>query len=162
MDRVIQRKKMPSWQWVLIAIALLAASWFAYTLLVDASIRTYRVSADQLIVSSIEYGAFEDAIPIRVTIQPFNSVFLDAVNGGAVEEVFVEEGSFVEAGQPLLQLSNTNLRLSAAQNDTNITEQLNLLNNITDGFETTKLSTQRQIIDTEYRIIVLERQRTRH
>ena len=162
MDRVIQRKKMPSWQWVLIAIALLAASWFAYTLLVDASIRTYRVSADQLIVSSVEYGAYEDAIPIRVTIQPFNSVFLDAVNGGAVEEVFVEEGSFVEAGQPLLQLSNTNLRLSAAQNDTNITEQLNLLNNITDGFETTKLSTQRQIIDTEYRIIVLERQRTRH
>ena len=153
---------MPSWQWVLIAIALLAASWFAYTLLVDASIRTYRVSADQLIVSSVEYGAFEDASHIRGTIQPFNSVFLDAVNGGAVEEVFVEEGSFVEAGQPLLQLSNTNLRLSAAQNDTNITEQLNLLNNITDGFETTKLSTQRQIIDTEYRIIVLERQRTRH
>ena len=144
MDRVIQRKKMPSWQWVLIAIALLAASWFAYTLLVDASIRTYRVSADQLIVSSVEYDAFEDAIPIRGTIQPFNSVFLDAENGGAVEEVFVEEGSFVEAGQPLLQLSNTNLRLSAAQNDTNITEQLNLLNNITDGFETTKLSTQRQ------------------
>jgi HlyD family secretion protein len=162
MDRVIQRKKMPTWQWVLIAVALVAASWFAYTLLLDASIRTYRVSADQLIVSSVEYGAFEDAIPIRGTIQPFNSVFLDAVNGGAVEEVFVEEGSFVEAGQPLLQLSNTNLRLSAAQNDTNITEQLNLLNNITDGFETTKLSTQRQIIDTEYRIIVLERQRARH
>lgn len=128
----------------MIAIALLAASWFAYTLLVDASIRTYRVSADQLIVSSVEYGAFEDASHIRGTIQPFNSVFLDAVNGGAVEEVFVEEGSFVEAGQPLLQLSNTNLRFSAAQNDTNITEQLNLLNNITDGFETTKLSTQRQ------------------
>lgn len=153
---------MPTWQWGLIAVALLAASWFAYTLLADASIRTYRVSADQLIVSSVEYGAFEDAIPIRGTIQPFNSVFLDAVNGGAVEEVFVEEGSFVEAGQPLLQLSNTNLRLSAAQNDTNITEQLNLLNNITDGFETTKLSTERQIIDTEYRIIVLERQRARH
>ncbi len=153
---------MPTWQWGLIAVALLAASWFAYTLLADASIRTYRVSADQLIVSSVEYGAFEDEIPIRGTIQPFNSVFLDAVNGGAVEEVFVEEGSFVEAGQPLLQLSNTNLRLSAAQNDTNITEQLNLLNNITDGFETTKLSTERQIIDTEYRIIVLERQRARH
>ena len=162
MDRVIERKKMPAWQWGLIAVALLAACWFAYTLLADASIRTYRVSADQLIVSSVEYGAFEDAIPIRGTIQPFNSVFLDAVNGGAVEEVFVEEGSFVEAGQPLLQLSNTNLRLSAAQNDTNITEQLNLLNNITDGFETTKLSTERQIIDTEYRIIVLERQRARH
>lgn len=162
MDRVIERNKMPAWKWGLISVALLAACWFAYRMLVDASIRTYRVPVDQLIISEVEFGAFEDAIPIRGSIQPFNSVFLDAVNGGAVEEVFVEEGSVVEAGQPLLQLSNTNLRLSAAQNDTNITEQLNLLNNITDGFETTKLSTERQIIDTEYRLIVLERQKARH
>jgi HlyD family secretion protein len=162
MDRVIEKKKTPAWKWAAIAIALLASAWLVFQTLVDASIRTYRVPAEQLIVSSVEFGAFEDVIPIRGAIQPFNSVFLDAVNGGAVEEVFVEEGSFVEAGQPLLQLSNTNLRLSAAQNDTNITEQLNLLNNITDGFETTKLSTERQIIDTEYRIIVLERQKARH
>jgi len=162
MDRVLEQKKMPAWKWALIAIAALTAAWFVYGVLADASIRTYRVPAEQLIVSSVEFGAFEDTIPIRGTIQPFNSVFLDAVNGGAVEEVFVEEGSFVEAGQPLLQLSNTNLRLSAAQNDTNITEQLNLLNNITDGFETTKLSTERLIIDTEYRLIVLERQKLRH
>lgn len=162
MDRVLEQKKMPVWKWGLIAVALLTAGWFMYGVLADASIRTYRVPAEQLIVSSVEFGAFEDAIPVRGTIQPFNSVFLDAVNGGAVEEVFVEEGSFVEAGQPLLQLSNTNLRLSAAQNDTNITEQLNLLNNITDGFETTKLSTERQIIDTEYSIIVLKRQKARH
>lgn len=162
MDRIIEQKKMPAWKWALVAVALAAAGWVVYGLLADASIRTYRVPAEQLIVSSVEFGAFEDTIPIRGTIQPFNSVFLDAVNGGAIEEVFVEEGNFVEAGQPLLQLSNTNLRLSAAQNDTNITEQLNLLNNITDGFETTKLSTERQIIDTEYRLIVLERQKARH
>ena len=161
MDRHIEKKKMPLWQWGLIGIVAAFGSWYAYGFFVDASIRTFRVPQEQLIISTVEHGAFEDLIPIRGTIQPFNSVFLDAVNGGAVEEVFVEEGSFVEAGQALLQLSNTNLRLSAAQNDTNITEQLNLLNNITDGFETTKLSTERQIIDTEYRIIVLERQKSR-
>jgi HlyD family secretion protein len=127
----------------------------------SASIRTYRVPEEQLIVSQVEYGAFADLIPIRGNIQPLNSVFLDAVDGGVIEEIFVEEGSFVEAGQPLVQLSNTNLRLSAAQNDTNITEQLNFLGNISNSLETTKLNTQREIIDTEYRIIVLERQRAR-
>jgi len=161
MDRKIEKPKRPAWQWVLFAILVSAGAWLGYRLLADASIRTYRVAADQLIVSTVQYGAFEDLIPIRGTIQPFNSVFLDAINGGTVEEIFVEEGSFVQAADPILQLSNTNLRLSAAQNDTNITEQLNLLNNITDGFETTKLNTERQIIDTEYRIIVLERQRAR-
>jgi HlyD family secretion protein len=109
----------------------------------------------------VSLGAFEDVIPIRGTIQPLNSVFLDAVNGGVVDAVFVEEGSFVEAGQPLLQLSNTNLRLSAAQNDTNITEQLNFLGNISNNLETDKLRTEREVIDIEYRLTVLERQKNR-
>jgi len=161
MDRVIEKKKMAPWQWALIAVLAAGGGWFAYGLLADASIRTYRVPEDQLIVSTVAFGAFEDLIPIRGTIQPLNSVFLDAVNGGVVEEVFVEEGGFVEAGQPLLQLSNTNLRLSAAQNDTNITEQINFLSNISNNLETEKLQTERQIIDVEYRIIVLERQKSR-
>lgn len=161
MDRAIEKKARPVWQWAVLALLVIAGGWLATRFLADASIRTYRVAEDQLIVSTVQYGAFEDLIPIRGTIQPFNSVFLDAINGGTVEEIFVEEGSFVQAGDPILQLSNTNLRLSAAQNDTNITEQLNLLNNITDGFETTKLNTEREIIDTEYRIIVLERQQAR-
>jgi HlyD family secretion protein len=161
MDKTIEKKKLAIWQWCLIVLAVSVGTLSVYGLLFDASVRTYRVPEEQLIVSNVEFGAFEDLIPIRGTIQPFNSVFLDAVNGGAVEEVFVEEGSFVEAGQALLQLSNTNLRLSAAQNDTNITEQMNFLNNISDGFETTKLNTERSLIDTEYRILTLKRQKVR-
>jgi HlyD family secretion protein len=161
MDKPIDKPKTPVWKWGLIGAALLVAAWLGYRTLVDASISTYRVPEEEVIVSTVQYGAFEDLIPIRGTIQPFNSVYLDAVNGGVVEEMFVEEGSFVEAGQPLLQLSNTNLRLSAAQNDTQITEQLNFLGNISNNLETEKLRTEREIIDTEYRITVLERQKRR-
>jgi HlyD family secretion protein len=75
--------------------------------------------------------------------------------------VFVEEGSFVEVGQPLVQLSNTSTRLNAAQADAQTTEQLNNLNNITTRMETGRLFTERQIIDTEYRITVLRRQKSR-
>ena len=161
MDKAIEKKKLAVWQWGIIVLMAFGASWTIYGLLADASIRTYRVPLEQIIISEVEFGAFEDLIPIRGTIQPLNSVFLDAINGGAVEEIFVEEGSFVEAGQALLQLSNTNLRLDAARNDTSITEQMNFLNNISDGFETTKLNTARSLIDTEYRIITLERQKRR-
>jgi len=161
MDRKIEKQARPVWQWGLIAVVVAAVGWFGYGLLADASIRTHRISEEQLIISTVESGAFEDLIPIRGTIQPLNSVFLDAVNGGVVEDVFVEEGSFVEAGQPLLQLSNTNLRLSAAQNDTIITEQINNLSNISNGLETAKLQTERQIIEVEYTIIVRERQKAR-
>ena len=161
MDKVIEKEKRPLWQWGLIAVLVGGLGWGVVQLLADASIRTYRVSADQLIISSVQHGAFEDLIPIRGTIQPFESVFLDAVIGGAVEEIFVEEGEFVVAGQPLVQLTNTQTRLSAAQADAGTTEQLNFLNNITTNFEYQKLATERQIIDTEFRITTLNRQKRR-
>ncbi|MDP1931107.1 MAG: HlyD family efflux transporter periplasmic adaptor subunit [Gammaproteobacteria bacterium] len=161
MDRVIEKKKRPLWQWGVIGVVVTVGLWFIYAMLADASIRTYRLPQAQTTIASVQFGAFEDVTPIRGTIQPFNSVFLDAVDGGVVEQVLVEEGSFVEAGQPLLQLSNTDLRLNVARNDTSITEQLNNLSNISNSLETTKLSTERQLIDVEYRIQVLERQERR-
>lgn len=149
------------WQWLLIAAAVIGVLWLARGMLADASIRTYRLPREQTTIVSVQFGAFEDITPIRGTIQPLNSVFLDAVDGGVVEAVLVEEGSFVEAGQPLLQLSNTDLRLNVARNDTSITEQLNNLSNISNTLETTKLNTERQLIEVEYRIQVLERQERR-
>jgi HlyD family secretion protein len=161
MDKVIEKKKRPIWQWGLLAVAAGAGAWFVYGILADASIRTYRVAEEQLIISEVTSGAFEDVTPIRGAIQPFNSFFLDSVAGGTVDEIYVEEGSFVEAGEPLLRLSNNDLRLNVANTDTRITEQLNNLNNIINGFESTKLTIERNLIDTKYRIRVLERQKAR-
>jgi len=161
MDRAIEKARRPLWQWMLVAIAAATTVWFLYGLFADAAIRTYRLAREEITIASVQYGAFEDVTPIRGAVQPFTSVFLDAVDGGVVEKVLVEEGSFVEAGQPLLQLSNTDLQLNVARNDTSITEQLNNLSNISNSLETTKLNTQRQIIEIEYRILVLERQQQR-
>lgn len=161
MDKLIEKKKRPLWQWLLFGAAGVGVAWSVQAMLADASIRTYRVSESQLVVSEVLHGAFDDVTPIRGTIQPFNSVFLDAVNGGVVEAVLAEEGSFVEAGQPLLQLSNNDLQLQVANNDTQTTEQINNLANISNNMDTTRLMTERAIIDTEYNIIVLKRQKER-
>lgn len=161
MDRVIEKKPRPLWHWMLALMVLVSGAAWLYNMLGEASIRTMRLPEQQTTIASVSYGAFEDITPIRGTIQPLNSVYLDAVDGGVVEQVLVEEGSFVEAGQPLIQLSNTDLRLNVARNDTSITEQLNNLSNISNGLETTKLSTDRQLIEIEYRLIVLERQEQR-
>ncbi|MDP2141435.1 MAG: HlyD family efflux transporter periplasmic adaptor subunit [Gammaproteobacteria bacterium] len=161
MDKVIEKKKRPLWQWGLIGVGAVGVLWSVQGMLADASIRTYRVNAEQLTVSEVTLGAFEDVTPIRGTIQPFTSVFLDAVNGGVVEEVLAEQGSFVEAGQPLLQLSNGDLQLQVASNDTQTTEQLNNLANISNSLETTRLMTERALIDSEFQIKVLERQKQR-
>lgn len=161
MDRVIQKQGRPWWQWVLALAIVIALVWFMYQTITNASVRTVRAPLNQLIISNVQMGTLEDVVSVRGTVQPLNSVFLDAVNGGVVERIFVEEGAFVEAGQPLLQLSNTSLRLNVASNDTQITEQLNNLTNIANGLETTQLNTEREIINIEYRIVTLERQMRR-
>ena len=149
------------WQWLVALLVIGALVWFGYRTVSDASIRTARVPLNQLIIGNVQMGTLEDVVSVRGAVQPLNSVFLDAVNGGVVERIFAEEGAFVEAGQPLLQLSNTSLRLDVARNDTAITEQLNNLTNIANGLETTQLNTEREIINLEYRIITLERQMRR-
>jgi len=161
MDKVIQKRKRPLWQWMLALLAAGAVAWVIYQATMDASIRTIRVPSGQLIISSVQKGALEDTISVRGSIQPQNTVFLDAINGGVVEQIYVEEGSLVEVGQPLFQLSNTSLRLNVASNDTAITEQLNNLSNIANALETTQLNTEREVINLEYRIATLERQERR-
>ena len=157
MDRAIVKTRRPLWQWALLLVVIAAAVFMLWRMLSDAAIRSYRIPAAQLVISTAQYGAFEDVVPIRGAVQPFNSVFLDAVDGGVVEEVFVEEGSFVQKGEPLLQFSNSELQLNVALNDTSITEQLNNLNNITNSLDTTKINTEREIIETEYRLQSLRR-----
>ncbi|HBX36613.1 MAG TPA: hypothetical protein DEG76_04675 [Pseudohongiella sp.] len=157
MDRAIEKQPRPWWQWGLAAITLLLAAWGLQAMLRDASIRTYRVPAEQVMISQVTTGAFEDVTPVRGSVQPLNTVFLDAVDGGVVEAILVEEGSYVKEGQPLLQLSNSALQLQVANNDTQTTEQLNNLKNISNSLETTRLQTERQLIDTRYRMNVLER-----
>ena len=157
MDRSIEKKKRPLWHWAFLGLGVVAVVGLLWRLIADASIRTYSVTAAHVVISTVEFGAFEDVIPIRGTVQPFDSVFLDAVDGGVVEEIFVEEGSMVVEGQPLLQFSNSDLQLRVAQNDTSITEQLNFLNNTKDQLETTKLTTESALIDQEYRMTNLRR-----
>lgn len=162
MDRVIQKKQRPWWQWLAGIVGVGLTAWWVYQLVADVSVRSVRVPASQLIISNVQLGTLEDVISVRGSVQPLTSVYLDAVNGGVVEQIFVQEGAFVEEGQPLLQLSNTTLRLNVASNDTAITEQLNNLTNIANGLETTQLNTEREIINLEYRITTLERQMKRH
>jgi HlyD family secretion protein len=157
MDRTIEKKKRPLWQWALLGVGIVAAGFGLWRLIADASIRTYSVPVQQVVISTVEFGAFEDVIPIRGTIQPLNSVFLDAIEGGVVERILVEEGSIVEAGQPLLQFANSDLQLRVAQSETSTTEQLNALNNTRNQLETTKLTTESALIEQEYRMTTLKR-----
>ena len=82
----------------------------------------------RLTVSEVDYGTFHEYIPVTGNVVPRTTVYLDAVEGGQVTKVYVEEGAFVTAGEPLVEFKNSNLELSVISAEAQAVEQTNLLN----------------------------------
>ena len=79
-------------------------------------------------------------------------MFLDAVEGGRVEEIFVESGTIVEQGQPILRLSNTNMLLDIMWREAELFQQSNNLRNTRLLLEQSHLQLRRELADVENRL----------
>ncbi|KZN46505.1 efflux RND transporter periplasmic adaptor subunit [Pseudoalteromonas luteoviolacea] len=108
-------------------------------------------------VSAVISGEFKNALNIRGQVVPKTTIFLDTVSGGRVEGKLVEQGVYVEKGQPLVQLSNTNLQLDVMSREAQVTEQLNFLRNTQMTMTTNTLNLKRDLLDIELQISHLER-----
>jgi HlyD family secretion protein len=85
-------------------------------------------------------------------------VFLDAIEGGRVEAIYVEDGARVEAGDLIVDLSNTELQLDVIAREAEVTEQLNNLRNTELSLEQNRLTHKRNLVDINYHIIRLTRE----
>ena len=124
MDRVVHRKMIDK------RILIAGAAGIALLLIVLFWLFAPRsgsqsVSADRLGISVVEKGVFEDFLPLRARVTPLNTVYLDAVEGGRVEQLAVEDGANVTKGQLLAVLSNADLQLSTLARQTEVEQQLN-------------------------------------
>uniref|UniRef100_UPI001953BA10 hypothetical protein n=1 Tax=Escherichia coli TaxID=562 RepID=UPI001953BA10 len=67
---------------------------------------------ERIAISEVKKGSYKDAIPVNGVVLPLTTIYLDAVEGGRVEEKYVEDGTVMKKGQPILRLSNTDLELN--------------------------------------------------
>jgi len=155
MDRRIERRsRRPLIIGVAIAAcALLAAAW--WTLSEPGT--SYTLDGQRIRTAKVERGVYEDYIPLRASVEPERSVYLDAIEGGRVESILVEEGAFVEQGQPLVELSNTSLQLDVIAREAEVSEQLNNLRNTQLAIEQNRLSLKSELIEIDYQIARLTR-----
>ncbi len=157
MDRVVE-KKMPMGRKITLGIGgillLVFAGWLTSTLL-DG--RSLSVDSQRITVSTVTTGTFEDYIPLRGRLMPRSTVYLDAIEGGRVEAVLIEDGTLVEAGEPIAVLSNTNLQLVVLGREAEVTEQLNFMRTLELQLEQNRLSHKRNLIEIDYQIVRLTR-----
>ena len=120
MDRVIEKKKWTTKRVLTIAgiigIVVLIAGSFYYT----SGNSKLNVDTERITISTITKGNFKEFIPVNGVVLPLTTIYLDAMEGGRVEEKFVEDGAMMKKGQPILRLSNTDLQLGLVTQQTNV------------------------------------------
>ncbi|ATD08302.1 MULTISPECIES: efflux RND transporter periplasmic adaptor subunit [Pseudoalteromonas] len=134
----------------------IAAAAFAFNN-TSSSGRSQNLELRSLTVSTVSKGAFVDALSLRGQVVPKTTIYLDTIAGGQVEERLVEQGEYVEAGQPLVRLSNTSLQLDVMSREAQVTEQLNFLRNTQMTMETSRLNLRRDLLEIDLQISHLER-----
>jgi len=158
MDRRVEKKasKRQLAVYAVVAMAILAfAWWFLDTL---AGGRSLTVNSQRIAISPVTTGIYEDFIPLRGRLVPSSTVFLDAIEGGRVEQVLLEDGALVEAGDLIAVLSNTNLQLEVLGREAAVTEQLNNMRTIELQLEQNRLAHKRNLVEIDYQITRLSRE----
>ena len=160
MDKVIEKKKgvavaftkkaLPYWFGVLFGAFIL---WLV--LRDDAS--TLRVNADTLSISEVRSGEFNDYIRISGQVQPMTTIQISPQEGGIVQEILIEEGSKVKAGDEILRMSNDNLDLQILNSEAELAEKENLLRNTMISMEQQRLSVQQEKLQLEIEVKRLKR-----
>ena len=148
-DRVIKKKKWSTKRLLTIggiaALVLLAFGSYYFT----SGKSRLNVDLDRITIATVSKGAFQETIPVNGVVLPISSIYLDAVEGGRVEEKYVEDGTIMKKGEPILRLSNTDIELSMVTQQTqvyNLFTQMQIANNAAQQNTVTKLN---QVTDVE-------------
>lgn len=161
MDRPLAQNRWAPMRWPLPArVGLIAAGTVVLALtavrfIAGSGTRTLRVPLNQLTIAAAEQGVFHDLIPLRVTLVPRETVYIDAVDGGRVERVLVQPGDLVQEGQPLIELSNTNLALQVIQQESQLNQAISQLQQNEIVLEQDKLSNDRALAEIDYNLVRL-------
>ena len=159
MDKIIEQKKgiaraftmkaVPYWLGVMFAIGIVV-------LIAQSGSDVMRVNSDTLTIVEVAEGEFNDYIRLNGQVQPMTTIQLSPLEGGVVQEIIVEEGVQVKAGEHLLVLSNDNLDLQILNSEAELAEKENLLRNTLISMEQQKLSLEQERLQ-----LAVEVERTR-
>ncbi len=158
MDRRIEQRLITPQRAAIVLGALALITLTSYAYLRFGMNRTLTVGSERLTVSEVAYGTFREYIPVTGNVVPRTTVYLDAVEGGQVTAVYVEEGELLEEGEPIVELKNTNLQLQVIGAEAQTIEQTNMLNNQRQQAEQQALRNEQLYFDNEYRLDLSQRE----
>ena len=149
MDRVIakkywSKKRILTISGIVGVVALILLSYFF-----TSGNSKLNVDTERITISPITKGAFQEFIPVNGIVLPLTTIYLDAVEGGRVEEKYVDDGTMMKKGQPILRLSNTDIQLGLVTQQTNVYNLLTQMQISKNAAQQNTVSKLNQMTDVE-------------
>lgn len=85
------------------------------------------VASDQVVIAPVVRGNFRDTISLQGSVVPRDTIYLDAVEGGRVRQLFVRSGDRVVEGQPLVAFANAALEIDILSQEGRLIESITQL-----------------------------------
>lgn len=148
MDTVITRKNSKKKYLTIGIIIFLILGYFTYQIVTKK--RSLNVNRSEITIKTVETDYFEDFIVLQARVEPLNSMLVNIIEGGAVQEIYVGNGDKVVQGQPLVRLYNPNTELNYMQQETAIIEQINNLNKAKLDLRNQELNLAKDLIAIEH------------
>ncbi|MEX0646334.1 MAG: efflux RND transporter periplasmic adaptor subunit [Balneolaceae bacterium] len=158
MDRKIKKKR-----WTLKFILMVAGIVFLSGLTVYAFVfmdvrSTLNVDRERITVSTVDETVFQEFIQVTGAVQPIQTIYLDAIEGGVVQQVFLESGTMAEQGDTILTLANSGLQLQVMQQTSGLYDQINNVRNSRLNLEQNTLRLQEQLANAKSQMEILRAQ----
>ena len=157
MDRKIEKKKGIRPKHIIYGVAGIVAIFLLYKIIKDSSVSSLRVDAEKITIEEVKYGEFDDYIRINGTVEPISTIFLDAEEGGRVEERRIEEGAMVEKGDVILVLENGSVYMDIMNSESDLAQKQNYLRQTRISFENALIESKRLLLNSGFDIIKKKR-----
>ena len=115
------------------------------------------VGIDKISIEPVAYDLFQDYIAIIGTVEPIQTVYLDATEGGRIEDIYLREGALVKKGDDIMRLSNDNLLLEISNYETQVSRAINDLKTLRVNLENQQINNRSLIVEYYYDMLKLER-----
>ncbi|HIC8756025.1 RND transporter [Elizabethkingia anophelis] len=111
--------------------------------------KTFNVKAEDLQVEKVTRGKFEDMMMITAQTQSLNSSLVNVMEGGAVKEIFTEDGKMVTKGEPLARVYNPNTEFNFMSQETGIMQQISQMRNTLLELKNQEFTQDKEILQSQ-------------
>ena len=157
MDVPIQKKKFSNQKIGLIGGGLGLVALIVYVMIQSSGSSKLNVETERISIHTVNKDVFQENIPVSGVVLPVTTIYLDALEGGRVEEKFVEDGAMLKQGEPILRLSNTDLELSLVNQETSVYNLLTQMQISQNAARQNTINRQNQFTDVENSLIEAKR-----